>query len=67
MRKLHLSQILQFGCLLQQLFSLSMMEPPNSDSLCDRFVTGNSEIDNWIWVIEYLAKFKSELWMLNGN
>ncbi|EOA34118.1 hypothetical protein CARUB_v10021620mg [Capsella rubella] len=41
------------------------METPNSDGLCDRFVTGNSEIDNWIWIIEYLAKFKSELWMLH--
>ncbi|XP_019100951.1 PREDICTED: uncharacterized protein LOC104789688 [Camelina sativa] len=41
------------------------MEPPKSDILCDRLVTGNSEIDNWIWIIEYFAKFKSELWMLH--
>ncbi|XP_010511786.1 PREDICTED: uncharacterized protein LOC104787835 [Camelina sativa] len=41
------------------------METAKSDSLCDRLVTGNSEIDNWIWIIEYFAKFKSELWMLH--
>ncbi|EFH63419.1 hypothetical protein ARALYDRAFT_339050 [Arabidopsis lyrata subsp. lyrata] len=41
------------------------MEPLKSDSLCDRFVTGNLDLDNWIWVIEYFAKFKTELWMLN--
>ncbi|KAG7589335.1 Zinc finger PHD-type [Arabidopsis suecica] len=41
------------------------MEPPNSDSLCDRSVTGNLDLDNWIWIIEYFAKFKTELWMLN--
>ncbi|XP_009105352.1 uncharacterized protein LOC103831221 isoform X1 [Brassica rapa] len=28
-------------------------------------VTGNSELDNWIRVIEYIAKFKNELWMLH--
>jgi len=42
-----------------------MMEPPNSNSVCDRFVTGNLDLDNWIWIIEYFAKFKTELWMLN--
>ncbi|CAA0322892.1 unnamed protein product [Arabidopsis thaliana] len=41
------------------------MEPPNSNSVCDRFVTGNLDLDNWIWIIEYFAKFKTELWMLN--
>lgn len=46
---------------------VSMMEPPNSNSVCDRFVTGNLDLDNWIWIIEYFAKFKTELWMLNGN
>ena len=30
-------------------------------------VTGNTELDNWIRVIEYIAKFKNELWMLHGN
>ncbi|KAG5380558.1 hypothetical protein IGI04_028400 [Brassica rapa subsp. trilocularis] len=28
-------------------------------------VTGNTELDNWIRVIEYIAKFKNELWMLH--
>ncbi|KAL1223653.1 hypothetical protein V5N11_033893 [Cardamine amara subsp. amara] len=41
------------------------MEPPKSDGLCDRFVTGNSDLDYWIWIIEYFAKFKTDLWMLH--
>ncbi|XP_010415413.1 PREDICTED: uncharacterized protein LOC104701424 [Camelina sativa] len=50
----------------KELFLLiETMETPKSDSLCDRLVTGNSEIDNWIRIIEYFAKFKSELWMLH--
>ncbi|ESQ28478.1 hypothetical protein EUTSA_v10019541mg, partial [Eutrema salsugineum] len=48
------------------------MEPPpthtsssKSETLYHRLVTGDSDLDNWIWVIEYLAKFKTELWMLH--
>ncbi|XP_010531647.1 PREDICTED: uncharacterized protein LOC104807903 [Tarenaya hassleriana] len=36
-----------------------------SDRLMERMVTGNSDVDIWIWIIEYLAKFKKELWMLH--
>ncbi|KAJ0241419.1 RING/FYVE/PHD zinc finger superfamily protein [Hirschfeldia incana] len=36
---------------------------PTSSS--NHSVTGNSELDNWIWIIEYIAKFKTELWMLH--
>lgn len=76
----NLAIISMLGC-SRQLFFLSMMESPpthrrsstvnkdpsKSDSLCDRFVTGNPDLDNWIWIIEYFAKFKTELWMLHGN
>ncbi|CAH2066068.1 unnamed protein product [Thlaspi arvense] len=40
-------------------------DPSKPDSLCGRVVTEDPEIDNWIWTIEYLAKFKNELWMLH--
>ncbi|VVB15395.1 unnamed protein product [Arabis nemorensis] len=40
-------------------------DPSKSDSLCDRSVTGNSDHDIWIWIIEYFAKFKNEIWMLH--
>ncbi|CAN8270720.1 unnamed protein product [Cochlearia groenlandica] len=37
-----------------------------SDMISDRLVTGgDSDIDNFICVIEYLAKFKSEIWMVH--
>ncbi|XP_056850600.1 uncharacterized protein LOC130499975 [Raphanus sativus] len=36
---------------------------PNSSY--NRSVTGNPELDNWIRIIEYIAKFKTELWMLH--
>ncbi|KAJ0256305.1 hypothetical protein HA466_0092830 [Hirschfeldia incana] len=36
---------------------------PTSSS--NRSLTGNPELDNWIRIIEYIAKFKTELWMLH--
>ncbi|XP_010551220.1 PREDICTED: uncharacterized protein LOC104821902 isoform X2 [Tarenaya hassleriana] len=38
---------------------------PYLDRLTDRVVTGDLDIDIWVWMIEYLAKFKKELWMLH--
>ncbi|CAA7058242.1 unnamed protein product [Microthlaspi erraticum] len=40
-------------------------DPSKSEILYDRFVTKNPDIDNWIWIIEYFAKFKPQLWMIH--
>ncbi|KAF8080520.1 hypothetical protein N665_0937s0022 [Sinapis alba] len=45
----------------------STVELPTSKSnrSSNRSVTGNTELDTWIRIIEYIAKFKTELWMLH--
>uniref|UniRef100_A0A1J3DH39 Zinc finger PHD-type domain-containing protein n=1 Tax=Noccaea caerulescens TaxID=107243 RepID=A0A1J3DH39_NOCCA len=39
--------------------------PSKLDILYDRFVTENPDLDCWIWIIEYFAKFKTQLWMIH--
>ena len=56
-----------FSSLYSSLSVSSMMASTVELSTRKEQSKSNNLSDNWIRIIEYIAKFKTELWMLHGN